>query len=113
MSGFPLRVGTYKGNKEETQTMPPMIEAFTAAYSLERITVVAGKGMFLSRNKTVIVEVGLDHFRATKVPQLPVRVVWALKKYRSIELGAGDTTVHVTMPLPPEVQNLVDTIMNP
>jgi len=43
-SGFPLRVEAFEGNKAEQATMLPTIEAFTAAYGLSNITVVADRG---------------------------------------------------------------------
>lgn len=41
------------------------------------------------------------------------RVVRTLKKYRTFELNVGGTTIHAATPLPPEVQKLVEAIINP
>lgn len=70
-SGFPLHIGAYEGNKAETQTMLPMIQAFQAAYNLDKVTIVADAGMFSASNKTAIVDAGLDYILSTKVPDLP------------------------------------------
>lgn len=39
--GFPLMVEAFEGNKAETKTMLPVIEAFMAAHHLPGVTVVA------------------------------------------------------------------------
>ena len=75
--GFPLAVHAFEGNKGETTTMIPVIEAFRAAYGLERITVVADAGMFSESNKKSLVEAGLDYILGVKFRQLPYPVeVW-------------------------------------
>ena len=43
-SGFPLMVEAFEGNKAETKTMLPTIEAFMAAHDLNDVTVVADAG---------------------------------------------------------------------
>ncbi len=42
--GFPLMVSAFEGNKSETRTMLPVIEAFMAARRLPDVTVVADAG---------------------------------------------------------------------
>jgi transposase len=44
-SGFPLTVAAFEGNKAETATMLPVINAFNAAHQLTDMTVVADAGM--------------------------------------------------------------------
>lgn len=44
-TGFPLMVNAFEGNKAETTTMLPTIEAFMAAHRLKDVTVVADPGM--------------------------------------------------------------------
>jgi transposase len=44
-AGFPLAVEAFKGNKAETATMLPIINAFKAAHRLTDVTVVADAGM--------------------------------------------------------------------
>jgi hypothetical protein len=43
--GFPLSVAAFEGNKAETATMLPVIEAFKHAHRLTDVTVVADAGM--------------------------------------------------------------------
>ena len=41
--GFPLQVGCWEGNKAETTTIVPIVEAFQAAHGIEELVVVAGR----------------------------------------------------------------------
>ena len=41
--GFPLQVGCWEGNKAETSTIIPIVEAFQAAHGIEELVVVAGR----------------------------------------------------------------------
>ena len=43
-SGFPLTVAAFEGNKAETATLLPVINAFKAAHQLTDVTVVADAG---------------------------------------------------------------------
>ncbi|PRQ10564.1 transposase [Corynebacterium sp. 13CS0277] len=70
-SGFPLNVGAFEGNKAETKTMLPVIQAFQDAYRLESVTVVADAGMFSAANKKALREAGLDYILSTRVPNIP------------------------------------------
>ena len=42
-AGFPLQVGCWEGNKAETTTIVPIVEAFQAAHGIEELVVVAGR----------------------------------------------------------------------
>ena len=41
--GLPLRIGCWEGNKAETTTIIPIVEAFQAAHGIEELVVVAGR----------------------------------------------------------------------
>ena len=43
--GFPLQVGCWEGNRAETTTIIPMVEAFQAAHGIEELVIVADAGM--------------------------------------------------------------------
>ena len=47
--GFPLRIGCWEGNKAETTTIIPIVEAFQAAHGIEELVVVAGRRHALGR----------------------------------------------------------------
>jgi transposase len=58
--GFPLMVSAFEGNKAETTTMLPVIEAFMAAHDLPDVTVVADAGMVSEKNQKQIEAAGLS-----------------------------------------------------
>ncbi|MGV0362706.1 IS1634 family transposase, partial [Corynebacterium minutissimum] len=53
------------------------------------------------------------HLMETRSGQSIKRLVRTLKKYRSFELNIGGETIHAAVPLPPEIQTLVNTITAP
>ena len=48
--GFPLRIGCWEGNKAETTTIIPIVEAFQAAHGIEELVIVADAGMLSATN---------------------------------------------------------------
>jgi hypothetical protein len=50
-TGFPLNVAAFEGNKAETATMVPVINAFKTAHNLTDVTVVADAGMISEANQ--------------------------------------------------------------
>ena len=58
--GFPLVVSAFEGNKAETKTMLPVIQAFMAAHHLPDVTVAAGAGMVSEANQKEIEAAGLS-----------------------------------------------------
>ena len=47
--GFPLQVGCWEGNKAETTTIIPIVEAFQAAHGIEDLIIVNGRRHALGR----------------------------------------------------------------
>ena len=72
--GFPLMVSAFEGNKAETKTMLPVIEAFMAAHDLPDVTVVADAGMVSEANQKDIEAAGLSFILGAKIPQVPYLV---------------------------------------
>jgi Transposase DDE domain len=70
-SGFPLMVEAFEGNKAETATMLPVIQAFQAAHQLEDVTVVADAGMISDANKKAIEQARLSFILGAKIPDVP------------------------------------------
>jgi Transposase DDE domain len=66
-SGFPLAVEAFEGNKAETATMLPVINAFKAAHQLCDVTVVADAGMISEANQAA----GLSFILGARIPFLP------------------------------------------
>jgi len=97
-SGFPLMVNAFEGNKAETQTMLPVIEAFMTAHALKDVTVVADAGMISEANRHALEDAGLTFILGAKIPIVPYQVeVWR-KAHPEQEIPDG----HVfTQPMPP------------
>jgi transposase len=70
-SGFPLAVEAFEGNKAETATMLPVINAFKAAHNLTDVIVVADAGMISEANQIALKASGLSFILGTKIPFLP------------------------------------------
>jgi transposase len=63
--------GAFEGNKAETKTMLPVIEAFMAAHHLPAVTVVADAGMISDANRQAIEAAGLSFILGMKVGDIP------------------------------------------
>ncbi len=69
--GFPLMVSAFEGNRAETKTMLPVIEAFMAAHDLPDVTVVADAGMVSEANQKAIEAAGLSFILGMRIPYEP------------------------------------------
>lgn len=70
-TGFPLALEAFEGNKAETATMLPVINAFKAAHQLIDVTVVADAGMISEANQVAVQVAGLSFILGTRIPFLP------------------------------------------
>jgi hypothetical protein len=70
-TGFPLTVEAFEGNKAETATMLPVINAFKRAHQLTDVTVVADAGMISEANQIDIAAAGLTFILGARIPFLP------------------------------------------
>jgi hypothetical protein len=96
-AGFPLMVSAFEGNKAETKTMLPVIEAFMTAHQLPDVTVVADAGMVSEANQKQIEAAGLSFILGMKIPQVPYQV----SKWRKQHPGEDIPDGHVfTQPWP-------------
>ena len=96
-SGFPLRVQAFEGNKAETTTMLPTIEAFKAAHRLSDVTIVADAGMVSAGNQAAIEAAGLTYILGAKIPNVPYQV----DQWRKTHVGQDIPDGHVfTQPWP-------------
>jgi hypothetical protein len=78
-TGFPLMVEAFEGNKAETRTMLPVIEAFKAAHDLADVTIVADAGMISADNQQAIEDARLSFILGTRIPEVP----YAVKAWRT------------------------------
>lgn len=70
-SGGPLAVEAFEGNRAETATMLPVINAFKAAHQLREVTVVADAGMISESNQIAMTAAGLTYILGARIPFLP------------------------------------------
>jgi hypothetical protein len=70
-TGFPLAVEAFEGNKAETATMLPTLQAFMLAHRLTDITVVADAGMLSENNKREIEAAGLGFILGNRFTHIP------------------------------------------
>jgi hypothetical protein len=70
-SGLPLAVEAFEGNRAETATMLPVINAFKAAHNLNDVTVVADAGMISEANQVDLKAAGLSYILGARIPFLP------------------------------------------
>jgi Transposase DDE domain len=70
-AGFPLAVEAFGGNKAETATMLPVINAFKAAHQLTDVTVVADAGIISEANQLALQASGLSFILGTRIPFAP------------------------------------------
>jgi hypothetical protein len=70
-AGFPLTVNAFEGNKAETTTMIPTLQAFMAAHQLGEVTVVADAGMVSAANQAALEAAGLSFILGARIPDVP------------------------------------------
>ena len=79
--GFPLQVGCWEGNKAETTTIIPVVEAFQAAHGIEDLIIVADASMLSAANLTTLDDARLRFIvgaRTTRAPgDLEAHFHWA------------------------------------
>lgn len=69
--GFPLMVDAFEGNRAETTTIIPSIQAFQTAHQLPEVTVVADAGMLSDGNLRALSGAGLRFIVGQKIPDIP------------------------------------------
>jgi hypothetical protein len=74
-AGFPLTVAAFEGNKAETATMVPVINAFKAAHHLADVTVVADAGMISEANQ---VDCKRRAYRSSWAPASRICLMWCV-----------------------------------
>ncbi|WP_299521195.1 IS1634 family transposase [uncultured Serinicoccus sp.] len=71
-AGFPLEIGCFEGNKAETSTIVPIIEAFQARHDLADMVVVADAGMLSASNLRQLDEANLRFIVGSRVTKAPI-----------------------------------------
>ena len=70
-NGFPLEIGCWEGNKAETATILPIVEAFQARHGISDMVVVADAGMLSTANLTALDEAGLRFIAGSRAVKAP------------------------------------------
>ncbi len=71
-TGFPLEIACFEGNKAETQTIIPVLEAFQERHDVADLVVVADAGMLSASNLTAIDEANLRFIVGSRVTKAPL-----------------------------------------
>ena len=88
-AGFPLMVSAFEGNKAETKTMLPVIEAFMAAHHLPDVTVVADAGMISEANQKAIEAAGLSFILGMRIPDISYLVAQWRREHPGEQIPDG------------------------
>jgi transposase len=70
-NGFPLGLQSFEGNKAETKTILPVIEAFQAQHRLSKVTVVADAAMLSSSNLEALTAAGYTYIVGSRLYKVP------------------------------------------
>jgi hypothetical protein len=93
VTGFPLMVQAFEGNKAETTTMLPVLRAFMAAHGLPDVTVVADAGMISAGNQEAIEDEGLSFILGAKIPYVPYLVSQWRREHPAQDIPDGHVFV--------------------
>jgi hypothetical protein len=70
-NGFPLELHSFEGNKAETKTILPVMEAFRQRHGLVGITVVADAGMLSADNLEALAAAGYTYIVGSRMHKIP------------------------------------------
>jgi hypothetical protein len=74
-NGFPLGLHSFEGNKAETKTILPVIEAFQAQHGLTKVTIVADAAMLSATNLAALTEAGYTYIVGSRLHKVPYDIV--------------------------------------
>ena len=69
--GFPLEIALFEGNKAETTTLVPVIDAFRARHRITELVVVADAGMLSAANLNAIEDAGCRFIVGSRQSRVP------------------------------------------
>jgi hypothetical protein len=69
--GFPLGLHSFEGNKAETKTILPVVEAFLAQHGLTHTTIVADAAMLSANNIKALAEAGYTYIVGSRLHKIP------------------------------------------
>jgi hypothetical protein len=87
-AGFPLSIASFEGNKAETLTLIPVLEAYKIRYSLTDIVVTADAAMLSSANLEALEDLGYHYIVASRLAKCPYEIE-CIRKETDDELADG------------------------
>jgi transposase len=72
--GFPLGLHSFEGNKAETKTILPVVEAFLSLHGLTKTTIVADAAMLSANNITALAEAGYTYIVGSRLHKIPYEI---------------------------------------
>jgi transposase len=85
-NGFPLELHSFEGNKAETKTILPVVEAFKKRHGLVGLTVVADAGMLSAKNLEDLTSAGYTYIVGSRMSKIP----YAIAEYQKTKEGLAD-----------------------
>lgn len=79
-NGFPLELHSFEGNKAETKTIVPVVEAFKQRNGLLNLTVVADAGMLSASNLEALNAAGFTYIVGSRINKIPYGIAEYQKK---------------------------------
>jgi transposase len=73
-NGFPLGLQSFEGNKAETRTILPVIQAFQAEHNLKKVTVVADAAMLSTSNLDELTKAGYTYIVGSRLNKVPYEI---------------------------------------
>ena len=73
-NGFPLGLHSFEGNKAETKTLLPVIEAFQAQHKLSNVTIVADAAMLSASNLEALTKAGYTYIVGSRLHKVPYAI---------------------------------------
>ncbi|SDB80398.1 Transposase DDE domain-containing protein [Raineyella antarctica] len=96
-TGFPLEVHMFEGNKAETTTLLPVIEAFQARHQVRDLVVVADAGMLSAANLNALEDAGFSFIVAARQSKAPAELQGHFEAHGNYL--ADGATFEVTRPM--------------
>jgi transposase len=73
-NGFPLGLYSFEGNKAETKTILPVIEAFQAQHGLTKVTVVVDTAILSASNLETLSVAGYTYIVGSRLHKVPYEI---------------------------------------
>ena len=74
VTGMPLMIDAFEGNRAETKTIIPLVQRFVSAHGIAGVTVVADAGMMSETNLAEIEDAGWSFVIGGKLPEVPYAI---------------------------------------